>query len=897
MGGQSLNETSYIVTGNASTASTGIYWKFGGYLLDQTAASNSEIIIRNAGVFSKLLIKLIANSLSAPGTNLNFRINSTSGNQIIFISNSATGTLEDTTHTDTVAAADQLTYRTDQGTGPITGTVTPATISSVFTADTDTVSLWICSGSFTGASAASTTYYLHPSGRSGTQATEAGCKFRVRKAGTAAKFQVMIDSNNRTTNTVHRTRKNGANGGQSVTYGSGVNGALEDTSNSDTLAVGDDFNYSITNGTGTQTFNHRLAKTEFVSTAGDSISIASDAVNVTQNDALTRYYPVQGRMGAAATTEADAQIKTRFDCTASELNMLVITNTVNATSTIKFRKGSANGNQTVNITTNATGLFNDTTNTDTIDDQDAIDFQLITASVSGTQTITFSWMSVVFNVTTTTPVNQTYTHLYKLRQLATQTRTHIYKIIGRAAQTYTHKYKIRALVNATKTHIYKIRSLVNRTRTHIYKVVGRVAKTYTHLYKIIGRVVQTYTHKYNIKLLVSRTRTHIYKIVGRVAKTYTHLYKIRALVNRTRTHIYKIVGRASQVFTHLYKIRQLASQTYTHLYKIRSIVNRTRTHIYKIVGRATKTVTHLYKIRLLVNQTYTHKYKIRQLATQIRTHIYKIIGRASQTYTHKYRILILATQTFTHKYKLRQLAIQTFTHIYKIISEQLVANREFTHIYKIVGRINQTYTHKYNIKLLVNKTFTHIYKLRLLVSLTRTFLYKIRQLTSQTYTHKYKLTQLVNATKTFLYKIIGRTSQTYTHKYKLRQLVNQIKTFKYNILVLVNQSYTHLYKIRALVSQTFTHSYNILELVSNTFTYIYKIFSNLVQVNQTFTHIYRIRSLPDLIPLYLQSTVRKIESGFDAFAWRDRFRSSESYVRQMGNKAVRKYLIRSRRAG
>ena len=903
-----MGKTLLITTdlgGSASTSATDTFWAPDGYLHSQTTDDNTESLFRSAGTISNLYCRIITNTQTGNST-LKSRKNGANGNQTVTITGTATGVLEDTSNTDSISAGDKF-CRTHIG-STSTGVVTFTIMSSVFDATTDTVTLQTNKNSITGLSAASTNYFLPPEGRIYANTTEANVKFRVRKAGTYKNLGVFLSSNSRTTNTVWTSRKNGAAGNLTVTFGSGVTGWQEDTTHTDSVSAGDDYNTQIANSTGTQTYNFKTQKVEFVSTGGDSLKCCS-ATPVAITDNTTRWYQVGGDIANTA-TEANSKMKLRFDNTASNMGLFITANTINASSTVTSRKNGAAGSQTITVTTTATGLFNDTSNTDTLVSTDDISIQYAAASVAGTQTTTISWMSMAFNVVTTTQVNQTFTHLYKLAALVNRTRTHIYKIVGRIAQTYTHKYNIKLLVNRTRTFLYKIIGRVAQTRTHLYKIVGRVARTRTHIYKIVGRIAQTYTHKYNIKLLVTATKTHLYKIRKLATQTYTHLYKIRAIVNRTRTHIYKIVGRAAKTFTHLYKIRMLVNQSYTHLYKLRMLVNRTRTFLYKIVGRASQTYTHIYKIKLLVSQSYTHKYKIRQLVNATKTFIYKIVGRANQTFTHKYKIALLVAQSFTHKYKIRQIAAQTFTHIYNIIADQLRASQTFTHLYKIVGRVSVTKTHKYNIKLLVNQVFTHKYKLRQLVNATKTFLYKIVGRISQTYTHKYKIRLLVNKTFTHLYKIKLLVSQSFIHKYKLIGRAFQIFTHKYKLRQLVSNTKTFVYDIRQLAAQIFTHNYNILILVSQSYTHIYKIFSNVVaQVSQEFTHKYRIIKLVSreftflyrfgafLVPLWRQTTQRKIESGFDAFKWRDRFRTSESFVRQLGNKAVRKYLIKSRRAG
>jgi len=229
--------------------------------------------------------------------------------------------------------------------------------------------------------------------------------------------------------------------------------------------------------------------------------------------------------------------------------------------------------------------------------------------------------------------------------------------------SYTHKYKIRQLASQTFTHKYKIRQLVNQTYTHIYNIFGAVFavnRVFTHKYNVRQLSTQTYTHKYKIRQLVSNAFTHKYKIKQLVNNAFTHKYKIRQLASRTFTHKYNIIAvliAVSQTFTHKYNIIQHVSQDYTHKYNIRKSVSRS--------------FTHKYNIRKLVARTFTHKYNIKELVSQIFTHEYKIRQSISQLFTHKYNIIQFVSRVFTHKYNIRLLLDTTNTDTSLLITQWL----------------------------------------------------------------------------------------------------------------------------------------------------------------------------------------------------------------------------------
>ena len=397
MGGTSLN-CAATVAGETSAVATSAFFKISGYLHSQTTETSCQITARSAGTLKNLYVRVSANSLSAVGTK-NFRVRkgAADGNQVVDIGIVA-GVYEDTTNTDTVSAGDKINYKFEVTAA--SGTATFMVLSTLFDATTDTVTYQVNGGSTTALSTASTTYYNPPMGRPQANTTEAQVKYRVRKAGTYKNLEVNIISNGRTTNTVWTTRKNGAAGNLTVTFGSGATGSTEDTTHTDSVSAGDDYNHSVALSTGTGTFNLKIQKLEFVSTAGDCLVLGSDTPT-TITDNTTRFYSVGGTCGNTA-TEADSKVKMRYAPTASEMILLITANTINASSTVTSRKNGAAGNQTVTVTTTATGLFNDTTHTDTLTTTDDYNFQYAATSVSGTQTTTVSWIGCNFNLVTTT---------------------------------------------------------------------------------------------------------------------------------------------------------------------------------------------------------------------------------------------------------------------------------------------------------------------------------------------------------------------------------------------------------------------------------------------------------------------------------------------------------------
>src|SRR3989344_6927696 len=97
-------------------------------------------------------------------------------------------------------------------------------------------------------------------------ATEARTQITYRTAGTLSNLWVYVNTNNLNGSTTIITRKNGENGAQSVSFASSTTGTAEDTTNSDTIAAGDEVNYQYVTGGTTGTISVRTITTVFAAT-------------------------------------------------------------------------------------------------------------------------------------------------------------------------------------------------------------------------------------------------------------------------------------------------------------------------------------------------------------------------------------------------------------------------------------------------------------------------------------------------------------------------------------------------------------------------------------------------------------------------------------------------------
>jgi len=716
-----------------------------------------------------------------------------------------------------------------------------------------------------------------------------------RPAGTYSNLRGKCSANSTSAATTLRFTDGAANSACVVSITAGSTGAFEDTINTESVTDGSTctFTYAVTSGTGTSTLT--IAQIDFEPTdTTKTVSVFGTGGSPSATTASATYY--HGISGSChngnTTTEADTQFQFKKSCTLKNWRVRVLTDGRTGSTTYRLRKNGANAAQS--ISTSATGLFEDTTNTDSIVADDKVNVQVVLPS--GTQAV--SWTATAVNVETTDNIsffgtlggttanaNATtylnYGYTLSTNTLAnTQIKLYRDAIVGNLslyinANSVNGSTTIRlnddgtninpqVSVSAAATGLFAdtsntatvaansllspviiaggssgtigIAALLHEVRPNL----TQVSTTKTHKYNIIGKITATKTHKYNIIGKITRTKTHKYNIVTKVTKSAVHVYNIIGKITRTRTHKYNIIAKITATKTHKYNIIGKITQTKTHKYNIVTKVTQTRTHKYNIIGKVTQTKTHKYHVEGKVTSSKTHKYNIIARVSTTKTHKYNILNKVTTTKTHKYNIIGKITTTKTHRFNIIQQITRTHTHKYDIIGK-IVATK--THKFNILQKITIAKTHVYNIIAGITRSATHKYDILQQITQTKTHKYNIMspfiQVTT-TKTHKYNVLSgiiHVDTTKTHLFSILQKITTTKTHRFDSIALVQRSRTHKYNIIQQIIRSKIHKFNIIGKITVTKQHRFAILNKVTRTKTHKYNI---ITKVTRTRTHKYNI---------------------------------------------------------
>ena len=307
------------------------------------------------------------------------RKNTADGSTSISIGASGTGQFEDTTNTDAFVDNDLLCYQVITGAG---GTqFRPETTWHTF-APTSGTQTYLSNESQNFSGTADNFFAFC---EASLLTTENQAQGTIGVAATLQNAMSNVQSNTRSDTCTFRTRINIANGNIAMQYLTTATGIVEDVSNTDTVADGDEINWMWDQGGGTGAINQSGIKVEIAATDAFPIFTSQDDAGSAQTAGLTWYHPVSGRLHPSETTEADAETKSNVAFTLSDLYGFVSAYSLDAGSfTVRVRINRANGNLVISFT--GTGQQSDVTNADTVVDDDEVNYTTVTGGTTGSVT-------------------------------------------------------------------------------------------------------------------------------------------------------------------------------------------------------------------------------------------------------------------------------------------------------------------------------------------------------------------------------------------------------------------------------------------------------------------------------------------------------------------------------
>jgi len=214
-------------------------------------------------------------------------------------------------------------------------------------------------------------------------ANEVNEEITYRSAGTLSKLYIRISANSVSATSTLKSRVNGADGNMSASITASTTGEFEDTSNTDTVTAGDKLCTKITTGATGTNLVFRSISTVFSANTNTVKKFAVISGGNSYTGTTNNFSNILGRF--VNTNSEDAKIKYKFKQAGTLKNLFcyLATNTKSATTTFRTRINGANGNVALSISASATGIFEDTTNTDSVSVDDLVNY-LVNCPNSGT---------------------------------------------------------------------------------------------------------------------------------------------------------------------------------------------------------------------------------------------------------------------------------------------------------------------------------------------------------------------------------------------------------------------------------------------------------------------------------------------------------------------------------
>lgn len=375
-----------------------------------TSEASYEATTRSAGIFSNLFSYVTANTTLVTST-ITLRKSRSDTSVTVTYTSGQTGIKEDTSNTASFANTDEIDHEVTVANDTSGTTNLSVSVLGIQFDPSVTTDCMTDFGCFLTNSFASANARIIPTGTVQQVALSetTGAKYRIRNSFVTSNLFSTVINNSQTGGSTFtmRTRKNGANGNQSVVWTGGATGQLEDTSNSDTLAVGDDYNYDgVRSGAGS--IDVTSISTMCLST-NNIFPLLAGAGGTTTQIAFnnSRYFGISGH-AIPTSTESSIQIYPRFDFTAKELECYLDVNNITTSATVvALRVNSSNSALTISIAAGATGVFSDTTNSVSIAlGSDEINYIATTPNTSGN--ISLRWISILGETASTPVVNNVF---------------------------------------------------------------------------------------------------------------------------------------------------------------------------------------------------------------------------------------------------------------------------------------------------------------------------------------------------------------------------------------------------------------------------------------------------------------------------------------------------------
>jgi hypothetical protein len=226
----------------------------------------------------------------------------------------------------------------------------------------------------------------------------------ISVAGTFKNLHVGTPTNGRTNIATFRTRINGGNGNCVVTIPAGNTGIFTDSTNSDSVAISDNVNYSRVTSSGSGTFILRTIGCEIHYPANEMTLFSCDNGGASYSATAPRYSPITGSL-SIFTTEAPSRVTLYGSGTISDYYMNINTNAATASQTYDVGVNSSYG---IAIVVGAAGTGSQSNTSDSLSfaDGDYLNYRYSKPTGTGATVKRWDSIKVVYDLPAVTFIPQ-----------------------------------------------------------------------------------------------------------------------------------------------------------------------------------------------------------------------------------------------------------------------------------------------------------------------------------------------------------------------------------------------------------------------------------------------------------------------------------------------------------
>ena len=339
-----------------------------GRLTFRTTESETEHKALASFTLANLFVRCTVNGLTAGSKVVTSRINRVNGNLTVSFAAGVTGLAEDLVNTDALVDGNEFNAILTGGNGAesVTFTIEAATLQH---ASSDIPLLGATPSSTVNFGAGTRFFGLMGEGASGS--AEAAHQYIFRVAATLSKMMANVPVSSTNGDYTYKSRKNTADGAQTVTITAGVTGQFEDTVNTDAIAAGDVANTTVIPGGTAGGIELRTSQMQSAA-VGRQMAATRNASNNVSSDV---YLAAEGIRGQSA-TQAHSQKTARTAFVAKNLFVRVGAHGASSGVDIDFQQNDVDSALDVTIAASTTGTFEDTTDTVTMAAADRYDYFL-----------------------------------------------------------------------------------------------------------------------------------------------------------------------------------------------------------------------------------------------------------------------------------------------------------------------------------------------------------------------------------------------------------------------------------------------------------------------------------------------------------------------------------------